>query len=75
MDCPRCTYLQFSLVTRTMIPTSADNVVPDGAVARVGFIRYVKIVQVFSNTDRRVVLESPIFGVIYKVQRHGCAEY
>jgi hypothetical protein len=50
-------------------------VVPDGSAARVGFIRYVKIVQAFSNTDRRVVLESPIFGVIYKVQRHGCAEY
>jgi hypothetical protein len=66
----RGTYLQFSLAIRTMIPTLANNVDSDGAVARVGFIRYAKILQVFFNADHRVMLDSPIFGVIYKVQRH-----
>ena len=68
--CPRHPYLQFSLAIRTMIPTLANNVDSDGAVARVGFIRYAKILQVFFNADHRVMLDSPIFGVIYKVQRH-----
>jgi hypothetical protein len=64
-----------SLPTRTMIPTSANTVDSHGAVGRVTFIRYTKIVRIFSNTDRRVMFDSPIFGVIYKVQRHRCAEY
>lgn len=41
--------VQISLVTRTMIPTLANNVDSDGAVARVAFIRYMKIVQAFQT--------------------------
>jgi hypothetical protein len=73
--CPRSPYLHVSLVTRTLTPTSANNVDSDGAVARVGFIRYAKMALVFSNSDRRVMFDSSRFGVIYKVQRHRCVAH
>jgi hypothetical protein len=66
IGCQRRPYLQSSVGTRRLIPTSANNIDTDGAAARVGFICYAKIVQVLSNSDRRVMFDPPIFGVIYR---------